>query len=469
MEFINRHEEMERLDRTMRRGTAALVVLWGRRRLGKSRLLTEWCAKSRQGVYSVADESASGIQREYLSMELDRVFPRFSDVTYPDWTKLFDRISTEASRDKWRGPLILDEFPYLVRSCPELPSILQRWIDREKQSGSIVVALSGSSQRMMMSSVLNASSPLYGRADEILRLTPIPSTFLPQAFPGTDSQQALDCYTCWGGVPRYWELAQPFGTDVIPAVDDLVLSPLGALHEEVDRLLRQEIPSAAPLRPLLDAIGLGSNRISEIASRLSTVATSLTRNIKQLQDLGYVEREVPFGENEKSSKRALYKLADPFLRLWFRVVASHRGRLQSAPADQRRKLLKTQWPQLRATAWEELCRAMTTRLCINEKTWEPAKRYWHGADAEWDVVSTSTDRSHLLLGECKSQARPATEADIKSIIAELRSKSVPPIKRSDSMQKTYAIFVPVADIDTAALPSDVQVVDGSAIFAEQPK
>ena len=170
MKFIDREEETGRLDRIAGGNQAALAVVWGRRRLGKSRLLTEWCRKH-GGTYWVADESAAAIQRRYLADEMDTVFPGFSLVVYPDWTALFTRLSTEASQRSWRGPLVLDEFPYLVAAAPELPSILQRWVDREKRTGGVVLALSGSSQRMMMSHILNSDAPLYGRADEILKTT----------------------------------------------------------------------------------------------------------------------------------------------------------------------------------------------------------------------------------------------------------------------------------------------------------
>lgn len=98
--------------------------------------------------------------------------------------------------------------------------------------------------------------------------------------------------------------------DQMNAVNDLVLSPLGVLHDEIERLLRQEMPSAIPLRPILDAIGLGANKSSEIAGRLQVPATSITRSLKQLQELGYIWREVAYGESEKRSKKSLYKLAD---------------------------------------------------------------------------------------------------------------------------------------------------------------
>ena len=463
MKFIDREAEMGRLERVVMGEQAALVVVWGRRRLGKSRLLAEWCCRH-EGAYWVADESAAAIQRQYLSEEMDRVFPGFSSVVYPDWTALFNRLSSEASQRGWRGPLVLDEFPYLVAAAPELPSILQRWVDREKRTGGVVLALSGSSQRMMMSHVLNADAPLYGRADEILKIEPLLPGYIRDAVPNLTAQATLDFHTSWGGVPRYWELAQRFEDEYVAAIDELLLSPLGVLHDEIDRLLRQEMPSAIPLRPILDAIGLGAHRSSEIAGRLQTAATSITRNLQQLQSLGYVRREVPFGVNEKRSKKALYKLADPFLRLWFRVVASHRGGLQSASKTGRRKLLSAVWPQLRAEAWEELCRDSIPFLRPLNRDWHRAGRLW--ADHEWDLVSTSLEGDTLLLGECKSLLRPARSADINRIVGQLMSKGAPPLKTAaKGMHTEHLIFVPEARHPLPPLPHNVHVIEGKQVFS----
>ncbi len=466
MKFIDRVEEMARLERVVAAEQAALVVVWGRRRLGKSRLLTEWCHRH-GGAYWVADESAAAIQRQYLSEEMDSVFPGFSSVVYPDWSALLTRLSSEAGQRGWRGPLVLDEFPYLVAVAPELPSILQRWVDREKRTGGIVLALSGSSQRMMMNHVLNAGAPLYGRADEILKLNPLQPGHIRDAVPRLTPQATLDFYTSWGGVPRYWELAQRFGDENVAAIDELVLSPLGVLHDEIDRLLRQEMPSAIPLRPILDAIGLGAHRSSEIAGRLQTAATSITRSLQQLRSLGYVRREVPFGVNEKRSKKAVYKLADPFLRLWFRVVASHRGGLQSASKAGRRKLLRDVRPQLRAEAWEELCRESVPFLGLFNRDWRRAGRLW--ADHEWDLVSTSLEGEVLLLGECKSLLRPARSADINKIVEQLMSKGAPPLKNAAKMHTEHLVFVPEVKRPLPPLPHNVHVLDGDQVFSSLVK
>jgi AAA+ ATPase superfamily predicted ATPase len=359
---------------------------------------------------------------------------------------------------------VLDEFPYLTTGAPELPSVLQRWIDHEKREGGILLALSGSSQRMMMDSVLNAEAPLYGRADQIMKLEPLLPGYIGEVLNISSPQSLLDFYTCWGGVPRYWELAQPFHGRHREALDELVLSPLGVLHDEIDRLLRQEMPSAVPLRPILDAIGMGAHKSSEIAARLQTPATSLTRSLQQLQQLGYVRREVPYDENEKRSKKALYHMADPFLRLWFKVVAPHRGSLRMASKSARLRLLDDCWLHLRAQAWEELCRLAVPHLGLFDRQWHSAGRYWNGNQSEWDVASTSLDNEMTILGECKSLARTAEDADIDKIVRALMAKTIPTNLRG-GQRREYVIFVPEVSRKSGPLPAGITLVDGNALFA----
>ena len=134
MQFVDRHEELRRLDQAVLQGRPGLVVVWGRRRVGKSRLLAEWIGRT-GGLYWVADESAAVIQRGYLAAELETILPGFASVDYPDWATLLERLSRDAAAVRWRGPLVLDEFPYLAAQTPELPSVLQKWIDREKRQG----------------------------------------------------------------------------------------------------------------------------------------------------------------------------------------------------------------------------------------------------------------------------------------------------------------------------------------------
>src|SRR5262249_31207538 len=138
----------------------------------------------------------------------------------------------------------------------------------------------------------------------------------------------------WGGIPRYWELVKVTGGSLFDVVNHLVFDPLGALHDEPNRLLLEE--SAISLRSILDVIGLGAHRLSEIAARIGQPATSFTRPIQRLLELDLIEREIPFGADEHNSKRTLYKIKDPFVRFWFTLVAPQRSFLTQASVVQRR-------------------------------------------------------------------------------------------------------------------------------------
>ena len=461
MLFVDRSEELARLGRVASADEGGLVVVYGRRRVGKTRLLLEW-AKQHAGLYTVADQSVAEVQRRYFAAALGERLPGFAEVDYPDWRTLITRLAREAQVVGWRGPLIFDEFPYLVLASPELPSVLQRWIDHEARSARLAVAIAGSSQRMMQGFVLSGDAPLFGRAKEIVEIQPLLPNHLREVFGASNGVRQVELYTAWGGIPRYWELAQEAGGDVSSQVEHLVLNPLGPLHREPDRLLLEEIPSALETRPLLDAIGAGAHRVSEIAGRLGRPATSMARPLDRLLGLGFVRRELPFGEDEKSSKRALYKIADPFFRLWFRVVAPYRAQLASGTSAARRQLLTRFWDHLCAQGWEELCRQQVPRLPAESflgrlGPWGPASRWWHGAQPEWDVVSEALDGGKVLLGEVKWGARPFGQRALESALRELAAKPAPPLpSRLAGARLVRALFVPELATGRAAVSEELE-------------
>src|SRR5690606_30187438 len=183
-------------------------------------------------------------------------------------------------------------------------------------------------QRMMQGLALSREAPLFGRAQVLFEVPSLDISFTQAAVGRLAPRALVDFFTAWGGIPRYWELAAEAmrnTRDTRNVVDALVLNPLGPLHREPDRLLLEETPSALEVRPVLDAIGAGAHRVSEIAGRLGRPPTSLSRPLDRLIELGLAVRDIPFGEPPRSSRRSLYRIADPFTRLWFRVVAPHRG------------------------------------------------------------------------------------------------------------------------------------------------
>jgi AAA+ ATPase superfamily predicted ATPase len=469
MRFIDRADEMTRLDHLMARSSGGLAVVWGRRRIGKTRLLLEWSDRH-GGLYTVADQSSASIQLRYFAEAVSQRIPGFADVDYRDWRGLLVRLAKEASLIDWRGPIIFDELPYLVLSSPELPSVLQHWVDHEAAAANLVVSVAGSSQRMMQGIVLNRAAPLYGRAHEALELQPIAPGFLWQAMRPTSIIELVELYAAWGGVPRYWELAAELEMDTETSINHLVLDPLGPLHQEPDRILIEEIPSALEVRPVLDAIGSGAHRVSEIAGRIGRPATSMSRPLDRLIEMDLVKREIPFSEPEKRCKRSLYKISDPFFRLWFRVVAAHRGQLAAGNQSDRQRVLKHYWGELLAIAWEEICRQQVSQAAfsaLSGDSWVPAMRWWKGNHPEWDVVSQSADGSRLLLGEVKWSQKPLKRSVIDRALQQLHSRRPPLLaKQYQSAEEIRILFVPeLAEADVTTIRDDnLAVVCGSELI-----
>ena len=336
------------------------------------------------------------VQRRYLAAAVGRRFPGFADVEYPDWRSFLLRLAREAAGSGWPGPFVLDELPYLIASDATLTGALQAWVDTTPGRPTLVV--SGSSQRMV-----------HGRRPGLRRSTLRPS-------PGGVRRAPAQAGLPRGPVSRRRPGASPcvpclVGRDAAllgarravrsrhreGAVDTLVLDPAGPLHPEPDRLLLEETPPATSLRPLLDVIGAGAHRVSEIAGRLGFPASSLSRPLAALTEMGLVRRETPFGSEPRSGKRSLYRIDDPFLRLWFRVVAPVRTALAQAPRETRLEYWRRHRAGLEAQAWEELCRMAVPFLhradcsLADLGPWEPAQRYWRRNEPEYDVVARSVD------------------------------------------------------------------------------
>jgi hypothetical protein len=414
--FLDRARELSRLRRALSRPDGSLIVVYGRRRCGKSRLLQE-ALGGNEHAYYLADLSDAGIQRHNLAVEAERVVPGFAAASYNDWAALLDTWRMRAPADAW---LVLDELPYLVQTSPALPSIIQRIVDRPGERPLRLLAC-GSSQRMMHGLVLDETAPLYGRAAEIIQVGPMPPEALPAAL-RLGAEESVIAYSVWGGLPRNWELAADYGS-TSEALTALVLDRNGVLHAEPSRLLMDDMRSSVQANSLLALIGSGCHRLSELGGRVGQAATNLSRPLSRLIDLGYVRREVPFGESVRSTRRSLYRLDDPFLLFWYRFVAPNRSRLEMDLIDPVRAEVQARLAGHVAEVWEWLARRSVAHRTIDGLRWNPASRWW-GRDAggdplEIDVVAESSDRRHLLLGEAKWSDR----TDPAGILAGLVRKA----------------------------------------------
>jgi hypothetical protein len=275
---------------------------------------------------------------------------------------------------------------------------------------------------MMHGLVVDRSAPLYGRAQEILRIDPLAAGWVGQAL-NVDAAEAVRAYSVWGGVPRYWELASAYPTGTA-AIEELVWDGLGVLHEEPTRLLLDDMRSAVQPYSVLSLIGSGCHRPSEIAARLAKPVSGLARPLAQLCELGYVRRDVPFGEHPEKTRRALYRLNDPFLRFYFRFVLPYKSALAQGLTQEAAQAWEAQAAQHFAACWEDLCRLAVPWLPGWDPPSGPASAWWQGGaeQAEVDVVAWSLDKTAILLGECKWSERRRV-FDLDAIDRQLRQKA----------------------------------------------
>jgi AAA+ ATPase superfamily predicted ATPase len=395
--FINREKEIIRIKQAFQRPKAQLIALYGRRRCGKSTLLRHLLDHS--AIYFSADQSDIALQIASFSREMEKEIPGFSKPIYPDWETIFNSLKQSVKR---RIVICFDEFPYLVTNDPSLPSVIQKWIDNDRERV-IDLIICGSSQRMMYDLTLNGSAPLFGRCDEIIKITPMAAKYFKE-YSGLNATDTINEFSVWGGVPRYWELRRN-ENDFESAVRKHILDPLGILYEEPERLFLDELRTATQYYSILELIGAGCHRISEIAGRLGKPASQLSRQISLLQELGYIKRMVPFGEDIRSSKKGIYKIEDDFLRFYYAYVIPNKSTLEFEMTDLVWNKIENELDMFTSHTWENICRQFISENGYNNIPFKQASSWWgtglDGKTYEVDLVAESIDNTTLLIGEAK--------------------------------------------------------------------
>ena len=452
MKFVDRIDEAARLKDALAREKSSLVVMYGRRRLGKSTLIKR--VLSDTDVYFLADRSEGQHQRVLLAKVIAQVFPDFDKLTYPDWESMFRAVNYRTDK---RFTLCLDEFPYLVEQSSELPSVLQKLVDEKLLKYNLV--LCGSSQNMMYGLFLDSTAPLYGRADEIMKLAPIRLPYIQEAL-GLDAMNAIEEYAVWGGVPRYWELRENQNS-LNDALWHNILSVNGTLYEEPIKLFQDDVKDVVKTSTIMSYIGAGANRLSEIAARCNEPATNLSRPLKKLIDLGFLEKDVPFGIDEKNAKKSLYKIADPFMAFYYQFIVPNRSFIELGRRLPLVQALAAHFSEYVSMHWEKLCRDAVTGNMVNGIVYGKAKRWWgpvlnekkEPEQIEIDVMAESLDKKYLLVGECKW----TNHENGKQLTAELLRKVnlLPFAKNYKILPVLFLKNAPKDDVRNAMLPENV--------------
>lgn len=429
--FLDRVDSQERLRSALKRENVQFIVIYGRRRIGKSTLIKEILTK--KDIYFLSDQTNEANQRFLLAKTIALNIPYFDSVIYPNWESLFRELNAKLTE---RILLCLDEFPYLVKSCSSIASVIQKLLNEHTLKFDLIIC--GSSQQLMQGYILDKREPLFGLADEIIKLDPIPVKYISEALQ-INAKESVEEYAVWGGIPRYWELRSDY-PDRKTAIEKLILDTKGILSEEPQRLLRDDLRETVQTSTILSIIGNGANKISEIATRAGKSATQITEPLSKLRDLGYIRREIPFGENEKNSKKGIYKINDNLLSFYFRFISPYRSILELGRFDTVMQMIDSQFTQFVGQYWEHLCRNFISGNIIDGVAYNLASSWWgkifpdgrkEGKMIELDVVAESFDKKHILIGECKWTATEDAERIINALSEKV--KYLPFIKKDQTI------------------------------------
>ena len=406
MEFIDRENERNRLKQALHSPKPRFIVIYGRRRMGKSTLIKNILTSD--DIYYEVEQNEPQIQLDMLSRTISQSYPAFSGARFESWESLFLAFNEICIVN---STLVLDEFPYLVSKQQSLPSTLQRLIDSGNLKYNIIIC--GSSQRMMQKMVLGPAEPLYGRADEKLLLGPIAPRFWQKAF-NLSAKAAVEEFAVWGGVPRYWALRENYSS-MCEAIEYLALDEHGVLANEPAALFLDEVSDLAPYSSIMTALAEGNNRFSAISSKTGLKTTELPTPLANLAEMFYISKEVPFGEDEAKTKKTLYVFNDPFIEFYYTFIAPNKSLLALGRIDPVKQLIANRFPLLVSRVWERMCRRAVSGNQFFGDYWNVASRWWGKMpvfeegrktpssymEAEFDLVSESLDKKRLLIGECK--------------------------------------------------------------------
>jgi len=409
--FINRESELALLDEQYQTNKSSLIILYGRRRVGKTTLIKEFI-HNKQALYFLANEENDSSSMKNFAKVLSEYTRQsyLANATFDEWKDLFQVFRDYPSKEK--KIIVLDELPYMVNANSAFPSILQWVWDSWFKEQNVMMILCGSLIHMMEKHTLNYNSPLYGRRTGQIKMRQIVFEHYHEFYEGMSYRDLIEQYAVTGGIPKYIELFEQ-DRGLFNEIERLMLKPTGMLFEEPEFLLRREVEEIGSYFSIIKSIAAGNHRLSKISGDIGIKQTSLPKYLKTLIDLDILEREVPITEkNPEKSKMGLYHIKDNYLRFWFRFVFPERARLEMGHTDVVLEKIKSTFIVNHvAYIYENVCKSELWKLAnFGKLQFNSLGRWWNNKE-EIDIVAFDTIGKDIVFAECKYQSQPM-DADV---------------------------------------------------------
>lgn len=397
MEFINREYELSFLSEAYNKEGSQFIVLYGKRRVGKTTLVKEFAEKIPH-VYFLADKTSEKDQLRALSEKVGILFEDefLTSRGFGSWNDVFKYL-----KGKGKVVIIIDEFPFLIESNQAIPSLFQKGWDEELKESGIFLVLLGSSIGMMETEVLSYRSPLFGRRTGQMLISPLDFWHARKFFPDKKLSEFMYIFSMLGGTPAYLLQFDP-DLDLWANIRKHILVPEAYLFNEPEFILREELREPRNYFAILRAISMGKSRSGEIINETGFEKNIVGKYLSVLTDLKIVRREVPVTEkSSEKSKKGLYRIDDNFFRFWFSFVFPNKSFIEERELDYLiENKMRPRLDNFTSQTFEDVCRSYVKKGLLNDLKFNQVGRWW-SKDSEIDLVGLNEDENMILFGEVK--------------------------------------------------------------------
>lgn len=438
--FIGRKAELKFLNDKYQESRGQFIVLYGRRRVGKTETLREFC-KGKPHIFFSCTQTTDRIQlRNFSTRMLRENIPARNYITeFSDWEKAF-RAILDLPYGNEKKLIIIDEFPYMCRGNSSIPSILQNLWDAEFHESNVMIVLCGSAMSFIEKELLAEKNPLYGRATGIYKMKEMGFYDAAKFFPKYSSRDKVLAYAVLGGIPHYLRQWDPH-LSVSQNIKQNILTKGCILYSEVEFLLHQELRETPIYNSIIEAVALGSTKLNDISQKSLVENTSKTSvYLKNLIELGIVEREFSVDakiKEQANTNRGTYRLTDNFFRFWYAFGFSNFSQLEDGDTEGVYDyVIAPALHEFAAFAFEDICREFIRE---KQKENELPFRYskmgrWTGkttvrdekaagglrtAETEIDLLCIDRDAKKYLVGECKFKGSPFSYSEYLNTLSKL--------------------------------------------------
>ena len=399
--FFGRENELKVLNDLYKTKTFQMPVIYGRRRIGKTALITEF-VKDKKVIFYTAIENSKKLNIEMFGKTVLEVINKDnSDLQFANSLQILEKVFEYSMKSQII--LVIDEFPYLAKSDKTFSSILQKLIDKYENKSKLYLILCGSSMSFMEKNVLGYKAPLYGRRTAQIKLKAFDFFDIREYFREMSIEDFAKTYGAVGGTPKYFlqfDKKQSFEQNV----KNTFLNSSSFLYEETRNLLKQEVRDEALYNAIIYAIAKGATKISEISTKVGSSIPVCNASIKNLISLDLIEKQIPFGE--KKSKKPIYRLQDNMFKFYYAFVLENSKNIERGLSDDAYDNIKPYIDNYMGRVFEDICISYLWKMKIRKKiSFTDVGRWWGTnsktrKEVEIDIMGNS-DKDNALFCECE--------------------------------------------------------------------